>query len=183
MNKKIIIIFTVLLIIVLIGGFFIIKHFKDKEKNNIIEEYIPQEEITEEQNRQTIVSLYFLDKESNKILPEARLVDIKEIINDPYDKLVNMLIEGPKNEKYLKIIPENTKLNKCYMQNDILFLDFSKEILNYDKNKKDSKNLIIDSLVNTLTELTEVNGIKILIDGKENDEFSEQYKRKLELNN
>ena len=69
------------------------------------------------------------------------------------------------------------------MQNDILFLDFSKEILNYDKNKKDSKNLIIDSLVNTLTELTEVNGIKILIDGKENDEFSEQYKRKVELNN
>ena len=68
------------------------------------------------------------------------------------------------------------------MQNDILFLDFSKEILNYDKNKKDSKNLIIDSLVNTLTELTEVNGIKILIDGKENDEFSEQYKRKVELN-
>ena len=68
------------------------------------------------------------------------------------------------------------------MQNDILFLDFSKEILNYDKNKKDSKNLIIDSLVNTLTELTEVNGIKILIDEKENDEFSEQYKRKVELN-
>ena len=181
MNKKIIIIFTVLLIVVLIGGFFIIKHFKNKEENNITEEYIPQE-ITEEQNRQTIVSLYFLDKESNKILPEARLVDIKEIINDPYDKLVNMLIQGPKNEKYLKIIPENTKLNKCYMQNDILFLDFSKEILNYDKNKKDSKNLIIDSLVNTLTELTEVNGIKILIDGKENDEFSEQYKRKVELN-
>ena len=167
MNKKIIIIFTVLLIVVLIGGFFIIKHFKDKEENNITEEYIPQEEITEE---------------SNKILPEARLVDIKEIINDPYDKLVNMLIQGPKNEKYLKIIPENTKLNKCYMQNDILFLDFSKEILNYDKNKKDSKNLIIDSLVNTLTELTEVNGIKILIDEKENDEFSEQYKRKVELN-
>ena len=96
MNKKIIIIFTVLLIVVLIGGFFIIKHFKDKEENNITEEYIPQEEITEEQNRQTIVSLYFLDKESNKILPEARLVDIKEIINNPYDKLVNMLIEGPK---------------------------------------------------------------------------------------
>ncbi len=68
------------------------------------------------------------------------------------------------------------------MKVDILFLDFSKEILNYDKNKKDSKNLIIDSLVNTLTELTEVNGIKILIDGKENDEFSEQYKRKVELN-
>ena len=41
MNKKIIIIFTVLLIVVLIGGFFIIKHFKDKEENNITEEYIP----------------------------------------------------------------------------------------------------------------------------------------------
>ena len=42
--------------------------------------------------------------------PEARLIDIKEIINTPYEKLINLLIEGPKNDKYEKIIPDNTKL-------------------------------------------------------------------------
>ena len=49
--------------------------------------------------RQTIVSLYFPSKETKELVPEARLVDIKEIINDPCDKLVNLLIEGPKSEK------------------------------------------------------------------------------------
>lgn len=185
MNKKIVIIFTVLLIIILLGGYFVINYFKNQEQESVVEEYTPEEEITEEQNRQTIVSLYFLEKETQELAPEARLVDIKEIINDPYDKLVNMLIEGPKNEKHSKLIPENTKLNKTYKEKDILYLDFSAEFLNYNKEDTIVKQNIIDSLVKTLTQLTEVNSIKILIDGQENEEFSETYKLEsnVEVNN
>ena len=176
MNKKIIVIFTILLVVILVGGYFIINYFKDQQEETVVEEYIPEEEITEEQNRQTIVSLYFLEKETNELAPEARLVDIKEIMNTPYDKLVNMLIEGPKNEKYMKLIPENIKLNQTYKEKDIVYLDFSSEFLNYDKEDVTAKKNMIDSLVKTLTQLTEVNSIKILIDGEENEEFNEVYK-------
>lgn len=172
MNKKIIMIFTVLLIVILVGGYFAINYFKNKEKETIIEEYVPEEEITQEQNRQTIVSLYFLEKDKKELSPEARLIDIKEIMNEPYDKLINLLIEGPKNEKFQKLIPDNTKVNKTYTEKDILYIDFSKEFLNYDKENKEN---IINSLVNTLTQLTEVNSIKILINGKENEEFNQVY--------
>ena len=175
MNKKILIIFTVLLIIILTGGYLIIDYFKTHQEETIVEEYTPEEEITEEQNRQTIVSLYFLEKETNELVPEARLVDIKEIMNTPYDKLVNMLIEGPKNEKYTKLIPDNTKLNKTYKEKDMVYLDFSSEFLSYNKEDTSVKQNIIDSLVKTLTQLTEVNSIKILIDGEENEEFNEVY--------
>ena len=175
-NKKIIIIFTVLLIIVLIGGYFIIKYVKENQKEEtIVEDYTPQEEISEEQLRQTIVSLYFQSKETKELVPEARLIDIKEIINDPCDKLVNLLIEGPKSEKEERIIPENTKLQKSYMEEDCVTLDFSAEFLNYDKSNEAVKKNIIDSLVKTLTQLTEVNKVKILINGTENDEFNEIY--------
>lgn len=178
-NKKIIIIFSSLLIIILIGGFFSIKFVKNKkEKENIANEYTPQEEISEDQLRQTIVSLYFQSKESKELVPEARLIDIKEIINDPCDKLVQLLIDGPKNEKEERIIPENTKLNKSYMDDDCVFLDFSSEILNYNKTDDNGKNNLINSLVNTLTQLTEVNKVKILIDGSENEEFNEIYSLK-----
>ena len=176
MNKKIIVIFTILLVVILVGGYFIINYFKDQQEETVVEEYIPEEEITEEQNRQTIVSLYFLEKETNELAPEARLVDIKEIMNTPYDKLVNMLIEGPKNEKYMKLIPENTKLNQTYKEKDIVYLDFSSEFLNYNKEDVTAKKNMIDSLVKTLTQLTEVNSVKILIDGEENEEFNEVYK-------
>lgn len=175
-NKKIAIIFSILLIIILIGGYFIIQWLQGEQQENMgVEEYIPQEEITKEQLRQTIVSLYFQSKETKELVPEARLIDIKEILNNPCDKLVNLLIEGPKSEKLERLIPENTKLNKSYMEDDCITLDFSTEILNYDKSDEKVKNNMINSIVNTLTQLTEVNSVKILIEGNENEEFKEVY--------
>ena len=72
-NKKIILIFTILLILVLIGGIFAIWFVKNKE-NNEVEEITPEEEISEEQLRQTIVTLYFVSNETGEIMPEARLI-------------------------------------------------------------------------------------------------------------
>lgn len=173
-SKKIIIIFSSLLIIILLGGYFAIKYInKNKEKSDISDEYIPQEEISEDQLRQTIVSLYFMNKETKQLVPEARLVDIKEIINDPCGKLVQLLIEGPKSDKNERIIPQNIRLNKCYMDDDCVILDFTEEILNI--NKTDEKDNLINSLVNTLTQLTEVNSVKIIINGNESNEYSEIY--------
>ena len=178
-NKKIIIIFTILLLVVLIGGYFGIKYVKEKqEEKTIVEEYTPQEEISEDQLRQTIVSLYFQSKDTKELAPEARFVDIKEIINDPCDKLINLLIEGPKNEKQERIIPENTKLLKTYMEGDCVTVDLSAEFLNYDKTDEKIKDNMIKSIVNTLTQLTEVNSVKILIDGNPNEEFNEVYDNK-----
>ena len=177
-NKKIVIIFSVLLIILIIGGYFVIKYLKQKgESGEITEEYTPQEEISKEQLRQTIVTLYFLSKDTKEITPEARLVDIKDIITNPYENLINLLIEGPKNEKNQKVIPDNTKLNKTYMEGDCITLDFSQEILNYDKNDEKAKENMVNTIVNTLTELTEVNKVKILIDGNQSEEFQEEYQR------
>ena len=153
-NKKIGVIFLVILIMVLIGGYLGIQYVKKKEKETMVQEYIPQEEIAEEQVRQTIVSLYFPEKETNELNPEARLIDIKEIINNPYEKLIHLLIE-----------------------NDCVVLDFSAEFLSYTKENSQEKTNIIESIVNTLTELREINKVKILIDGNENSEFNEVYSR------
>lgn len=177
-NKKIGLVFFVILIILLIGGYFGIRYVKNKEAETTVEEYTPQEEITEEQVRQTIVSLYFPNKETNEINPEARLIDIKEIINNPSEKLINLLIEGPKNDKNKKVIPEGTKINKNYLEEDCVILDFSPEFLNYAKEDEKEKQNMINCIVNTLTELTEINKVKILIDGNENQEFNEVYSRK-----
>lgn len=176
-NKKIVIIFVILFVIVLVGGYFAIKYAREKSAETTIEEYTPEEEISENQLRQTIVSLYFPSKETKELTPEARLVDIKEIINNPYEKIVNLLIKGPKNEKNEKVIPENTKLLKAYMDGECLVLDFSSEILNYDKTDEKAKENIENSLLKSLTQLTEVNSIKILVDGNENEEFKEIYER------
>ena len=177
-NKTIGIIFFTAFIILLIGGFFAIRYVKNKEKETVVEEYVPEEEITEEQVRQTIVSLYFPNKETNELNPEARLIDIKEIMNNAQEKLISLLVEGPKNEKNKKVIPEGTKLNKSYFEGDCVVLDFSSEFLNYNKEEEKAKENLMDCIVNTLTELTEVNKVKILVNGNENAEFNEVYSRK-----
>ena len=176
-NKKIIIIFSVLFIILIIGGYFLINYLRNKntQEEQIVEEYTPEEEISEEQSRQTIVSLYFQNKETKELEPEARLVDIKEVLENPYNKIVNLLIEGPKDETKERLIPENTKLLSSQIQGDCLTLDFSSDFLNYDKTDEKTKENLINSIVNTLTQLNEVNSIKILIDGAENEEFNEVY--------
>ena len=127
-NKKIIIIFSVLFIILLVAGYFFISYLrKDKQEGEqeIVEEYTPEEEISEEQSRQTIVSLYFQNKETKELEPEARLVDIKEMLDTPYDRIVNLLIEGPKNEDKENIFPKNTKLLNTSLEGDCLTLNFS----------------------------------------------------------
>ena len=177
-NKKIILLFTILLIVIFIIGFFSIKFVKNKKESEMKSEYIPEEEISEEQLRETIVSLYFPDKETNMLKPEARLVNIKDLMQSPYNVLVELLINGPKNDKLKSIIPENTKLLNSSLEGECLILDFSSELLNYNKEDSKEKENLINSIVNTVTELNEINKVKILINGQTNDEFKDQYVRK-----
>ena len=144
---------------------------KNKEKNNV--EIVPEQEITEEQLRQTIITLYFFGKNSLKIEPEARKIDAKKLLENPYQTLINLLIDGPKNEELIKLIPEGTKLNNIEIKNNIIYIDFSEEFIKGQNLGKEQENIIIESILKTLTELNEVNGIKVLIDGKENQEFSD----------
>lgn len=171
-NKKIVmyIFIIIVILIILCIGYFAYKKANNKKENNY-KEYIPQKEITDEQLRQTIITLYFMDIETGKITPEARKIDVKELIKEPYNKLIELLIEGPKNDKMIKLIPEGTKLNKIEIKNDCIYIDFSNEFIKEQKLGKEQEELIIKSVVNTITELKEINSVVILIDGKENMEF------------
>ena len=156
-KRVIIIAISIIVIIIVIFGVYFYIRGKDKKINEITE-YIPEEEISDEQMRQTMISLYFKNEDS--LIPEARLIDVKELINNPYEKILNM-------------IPEGTKLNKIEKQGEILIIDFSEEfILNHSGGEADEK-LTIESIVKTLTELTEINGIRIKINGEENKEFKD----------
>lgn len=164
----IILVFIILIIGIITGVYFIVKN-KNTEKE--MTEYTPQEEISEEQMRQTMVSLYF--KNDNGLIPEARLIDVKELINNPYEKILNMLIDGPKNENLKKTIPEGTKINKIEKEGENLIIDFSSEFIEKHIGGELEEKLTIQSIVKTVTELTEINGIKIKINGEDNKEFKD----------
>ena len=165
-NKKVFMFLVIMLIVIIILGVGYIIYNNIKNKNENIEEYIPEAEITEKQLRQTIITLYFLEPESYELIPEARQIDAKELVKDPYKILINLLIEGPQNQKLIKLIPEKTVLNNAEIRNNILYIDFSKEFIEQQNLGKEQEELIIKSIVNTVTELTEINQVIFLIDGK-----------------
>lgn len=166
-KKKSVILLIILIIV--IGGlvFGLTNGEKEKNENNFTE-YTPQEEISTEQLRQTLVTLYFKNKESGQLMPEARMLDSKILLNNPYSELIELLIEGPKNESLQKLIPEGTKINEIKFEKGIVYIDFSKEFIKTENMGVEEEIKILNSIINTLTELTEVEGVKILING-END--------------
>ncbi len=171
MNKKIVILIIFILILIGVGVWYFLFY----QKNNQVteNEIIPEEEISEEQMRQTIVSLYFYNDTTKSLASEGRLIDAKELVNEPYKKLMEMLISGPQNSNLTKTIPDGTKINKAELKGDILYLDLSKEFIENHVGGEEQESITIYSIVNTMTRLTEVNAVKILIDGEENKAFKD----------
>lgn len=178
--KKRIVIF-VLLLAILLGGYFASSYFFDKnqeEETEQYEEYTPQEEISEEQYRETIVNLYFFNKETKGIMAEAVAIDAKTLSTNPYKTLIELLLAGPKNESLERIIPEGTVVYDAGIEAGCVVINLSKEVLNFGEDEI-LKNNIINSIYQTLTELTEVNSIRFLIEGEENPKLAEEYKTKI----
>ncbi len=163
---KIIVILLSIIIVISIVWYYITKNQEKK-----IEEYQPEEEISEEQQRETLISLYFINKATKEVEPEARLIDVKNLVKEPYKTLMELLISGPKNSNLETYIPTETKINSIELKKDELIINFSEEFLNISGKENEEKT--IETIVKTMTELTEVNSIKILINGQENKAFND----------
>lgn len=175
MRKWVICLAIILFLVVIIIAIF--KNTNNVEIETNVTEYVPEEEISEEQNRVTLLTLYFVNPTTKEIFPEVRKVDVKEIMNKPYEKIMNFLIEGSENEDVGKTVPEGTKLNSIKLEGERLSIDLSKEFIEkYERNSIEEK-LLICSVVNTFLELQEVYSVSFLIDGEMIENMSEPFYR------
>ena len=174
MKKNFILRVVIVISIISIIAILIILNFSTEVVENVENETViePEEEISEEQMRQTSVILYFEDKESMQLVTEEKKADAKDLIDNPYLYIVNLLIIGPEDKNLQSPIPEETKVNKAEINKDCVTVDLSKEFLN------SSGTNAIYAIVNSLTELKEVNSVKFLIDGEEQDNMKEAFVRK-----
>ena len=163
----------VLTLIVLLIGLGIWLFFMNRGDEEEIIEYTPAEEITQEQARNTIISVYYKNKETGELMPEARLIDVKLLANNPYEEILKILIEGPKSDKLEKVIPEGTVLLGVELRKDTVYINFSNQFIENQKEGAEEEAKTIYSIVNTLTELNEVEKVRILINGEEDKCFKD----------
>lgn len=168
MKKKTLILFIILIIICLVI-YFVIQNVSITKNLD----YTPEEEISDLQSRFTTIALYFLDSETNELKAEGRTINTIDLIHNPYKEIVEKLIEGPTEENLINVFPENTRLIDAKLSNNCIILNFSEELLNFKDDEQ--KYNIINSILNTLTQLNEVNSIKILINNEINDKISKEY--------
>lgn len=88
-------------------------------------------------------------------------------INIKAKELLETLIKDGKNEDkinngFKSIIPSDTKINSIKYENNLIKVDFSKELLDV---KKEYEEKIIESIVYTLTSIEEIKYVIIYIDG------------------
>ena len=171
MNRKVFLTVIAILIVGIVG--VTIYLFTNQDKSVSQNEIQPQEEVGDTTMRQTIVTLYYQNKETKELMPEGRMVDSKTLLTDPYATLIGLLLEGPKNEKLQTVIPEGTRVIKTELKGDMVYLDLSKEFIDNHKGGQEAENMTVYAIVNTLTQLNEVNKVKILINGREDQAFKD----------
>ena len=171
MNRKV---FLTIMAILIIGIVGVTIYLLTNKNNDVSQNEIqPQEEVGNDTMRQTIATLYYQNKETKELMPEGRMIDSKTLLTDPYATLITLLIEGPKNEKLQTVIPEGTRVLKAELKGDIVYLDLSKEFIDNHKGGQEAENMTVYAIVNTLTQLNEVNSVKILINGREDQAFKD----------
>lgn len=149
-------IIMVVVILIILGGIFIVSNV------DIETEYTPEIEIDGENMRKTLVSLYFINKETNEIEKETRLVDSKDLLKSPYDKVLELLANGPQSEKLIRVIPSDTKILSTELNDDVLTINMSNEFLKVFDDEK-SKDMIVSAISKTVSEFKEINSVNIEI--------------------
>lgn len=170
-RKRLIAIITFLLILML--AFFVYRNISIEKKKDEYQDYTPQEEISEEQSRQTKVTLYFENIDTGELETEIKVMDANILINNPEEELINLLIKGPQSSNLKKLIPDGTVLHDIKIEKSCAIINVSNEFLNYEN--EENKLKIINSIVNTLTNLKEIKSIKFLVNGEQNEKLPDVY--------
>ena len=131
-------------------------------------------EITEVTKLDGKIVLYFKGNEAMKLEKEYRNVSMKRIAENMAKTVVEELLKGPTNEELHSLIPVDTKLLNIESQENTVILDLSNEFI--EKQEGESNALLaIYSIVNSLTEITEIEQVKFLINGKEMERFKDYF--------
>ena len=121
------------------------------------------------QPKEAEVILYYPNEDGSKLVAVRRTVKIGEG-KDKYTAAIESLMSEPQGQ--FTVIPQKTKLNSVTVKNGTARIDFSAELRKNFVGGSTGEEMLIGSVVDTLTEFPEVKAVEFLIDGKKIDTIS-----------
>lgn len=160
-----------LLVIITLGyGLYSIRNEVDPAKNQPPIPPIPDKTKYE-------MNLYFGSPDYKQLVIEKRIIVSEELSEEKV--IVEELIKGPRNKVLRASIPPETRLLSVNTTEGICYVNLSNEFLNtYRWSQQMNEAITIWSIVNSLTELNEVQGVQILVEGNKVDVIEKYYSLK-----
>lgn len=123
------------------------------------------EPINPQRNPQEITAtLYFSDDEAQYLKPETRILQQTE--ESLPLLLVQALIAGPQDTTLYKTLPPETKVLSVEIKDGVAYVNFSQEVATKHWGGSAGESMTVGSVVNTLTELSEITSVQFLVEGK-----------------
>ena len=129
------------------------------------EETTEASEETSDNDGGIAINVYYSDELANYLVGEKRMVSSENRYVDALYELMKL----PSDSSLVILIPDTTKINNIIVEDGIAKVDLSKDFIDDRFDSDTVDNLLIYSIVNTLTEFSEVDAVTFYIDGTKLD--------------
>ncbi|WP_311650306.1 GerMN domain-containing protein [Selenomonas artemidis] len=109
------------------------------------------------------VNVYYPKDDGMGLVAVTRTVNTEK--DDKYTAAMKSLLTGTKEKGQTTVIPKKAKLHSVKVQDGTATVDFSKELQQNFGGGSTGEEMLVGSIVDTLTEFPEVKNVQILIDG------------------
>ena len=118
--------------------------------------------------KKTTLTLYYANEKGDALVKKIQNVVYESSYSIEKD-VINRLIQGPFEDEYFRTLPANLQVISISVKDKICYVNFDSSFLT-DALSIDG-NLIVYSIVNSLTELPDVQRVQIMVDGDSNIVF------------
>ena len=109
------------------------------------------------------MNVYYPKNDGMGLVAVSRTIRTEK--DDKYTAAMKSLLAGTKEKDQTNVIPKKAKLRSVSVKDGIATADFSKELQQNFSGGSTGEEMLVGSIVNTLTEFPEVQKVRILIDG------------------
>lgn len=116
------------------------------------------------------IKVYYPDDNGMKLIAETRTIEATQ--DGKYKAAMESLLSGTKAKGVVAIIPKKAKLKSVEVKNGVATVDFSEDLVKNFAGGSTGEEMLVGSIVNTLTEFPEVKSVQILLEGKKVDSLA-----------
>ena len=122
-----------------------------------------QEKSAAAEPKELMVNVYYPRSDGTGLVAVRRTVSTEK--DDKYTAAMKSLLSGTKEKGQTTVIPKKAKLRSVTVKDGVATADFSKEMQENFSGGSTGEEMLVGSIVNTLTDFPEVQKVQILIDG------------------